>query len=230
MGLFVDCHKKGIFKKSLNATFISLPEVTGAKDINNRPISLVGSAYKILAKALASRLRIVIGKVIGPYQHAFITSRPILNAPLIATECIDSCLKSNLPKVICKLHIKKAYDHVSWDFLMAILERMGFPKKWSWVYFCVSTVHFSVLVKGKATGFFPSTRGLRQGDPLSPSLFILVMESLSRLIIKTTEVGFQEDFSEDIRISHLLFANSTLIFRNSEVNHLGYLRCILVLF
>ena len=76
---------------------------------------------------------------------------------------------------------------------MTILERMGFPSKWrKWVYFCISMVKFSVLVNREATGFFPSSRGLRQGDPLSPFLFILVMESLSRLIIKATAVGVLE--------------------------------------
>ena len=99
-------------------------------------MSLVGSVYKILAKVLASRPRIVTVKVVGPYQHAFITSRQILDAALIANECLDSCLKSNLPSVICKLDIEKAYDRVSWDFLMTILERMGFPMKWRrWMYF-----------------------------------------------------------------------------------------------
>jgi len=112
---------------------------------------------------------------------------------LISNECIDSCLKSNLPGVICKLDIKKAYDHVSWDFLMTTLERLGFPSKWrNWVYFCVSTVRFSVLFNGEATDFFPCTRGLRQGGPLSPLLFNLVMETLSRLIIKANEVRFSE--------------------------------------
>jgi len=101
------------------------------------------------------------------------------------------------------------------------------------VYYCISTVHFSVLVNGDAAGFFPSTRGLRQGDPLSPLLFILVMETLSRLICKATEVGFLEVIhinssrSEDMWVSHLLFADDTLIFCKPEV---GYLKCILVLF
>jgi len=104
----------------------------------------------------------VIGKVVGPYQHAFMAGRQILDATWIANECVDSCLKSNLPRVVCKLDIKKAYDHVSWDFLMAILERMGFPRQWRRrVYFCISTVHFFVLVNGEVTGFFPSMGGLR---------------------------------------------------------------------
>jgi len=69
MGLFADFHKHGVFEKSLNATFITLlPKVVGAQDIYNfRPISLVGSVYKILAKVLASRLRLLIGKVVLPY-------------------------------------------------------------------------------------------------------------------------------------------------------------------
>ena len=102
---------------------------------------------------------------------------------------------------------------------MTILERIDFPSKWrKWVHFCISTVHFSVLVNGEAMGFFPSTRGLWQGDPLSPLLFSLVMETLSRLIIKATEVGFLKGVqisgarSDDMRVSHLLFADDTLIF------------------
>ena len=104
------------------------------------------------------------------------------------------------------------------------------------MYFCISTVHFSVLVNGKAAGFFPSTRGLRQGEPLSPLLFILVMETLSKLIIKATKGRFLEgihingSWQEDILISHLLFDDDTLIFYKSEVSQLGYLRCIIVLF
>jgi len=120
---------------------------------------------------------------------------------------------------------------------MNIRERMGFPSKWrKWVYYCNSTVHFSVLVNGEVAAFFPSTRGLRQGDSLSPLSFILVMETLTRLICKATEVGFLEGIhinsshSEDIWVSHLLFADDTLIFCKPEVIYLGYLRCIFVLF
>ena len=104
------------------------------------------------------------------------------------------------------------------------------------MYFCISTVHFSVLVNGEAAGFFPITRGLRQGDPLSPLLFIFVMETLSRLIIKAIKVGFLEGIhfngsrSDDMRVSHLLFADDTLIFFKPEFSQLVYLRCILVLF
>jgi len=186
--------------------------------------------YKVLAKVLPSRLRLVIGKLVSPYQHAFVASHQILDATLIANECIGSCLKFNLPSVISKLDIIKVYDHVCWDFLMTILERMGFSRKWRWVFFGMCTVHLSVLVNGEATSFFPSTRGLRQGNLLSPLLFILVMEVLIRLIIKAAEVGFLEGIringsrSEDILISHLLFTDDTLIFCKPEVSQLGYLR------
>jgi len=88
--------------------------MAGAKDINKfRPISLVGSVYKILAKVLASGLRGVVDKVVGPSQHAFVYGRQIMDASLIANECIDHYLRTNHLRILCKLDIEKAYDHVS---------------------------------------------------------------------------------------------------------------------
>jgi len=104
------------------------------------------------------------------------------------------------------------------------------------MYFCMSTVRYSVLINGESSGFFSSTRGLRQGDPLSPLLFILVMETLSRLVNKAIDAGILKGFqitnarSESLLISHLLFADDTLFFYKPHESNLGYLKCILLLF
>ena len=179
----------------------------------------------------------MVGEVVSPNQRAFISGRQILDASLIANEYIDFYLKSNQLGILCKLDIKKAYDNVSWTFLMATLEKMGFPSKWrSWMYSYISTVRYSVLMNGKSSAFFSRTRGLCQGDPLSPLLFILVMETLSRLVNKAIDAGFLEGFqisnarSESLLISHLLFADDTLFFCKPHESNLGYLRCILLLF
>ena len=132
---------------------------------------------------------------------------------LIAKECLDSKLKSCVPGVVCKLDIEKAYDHVKWHALFYLLDRMSFGVKWSgWIKACVTLVQFSVLVNGSLEGFFGSSRGLRQGDPLSPLLFLLIMEVLSRILRKIEEYGLIHGFhvgpvnSVGVHISHLLFA------------------------
>jgi len=102
MGFFTDFHTRGVFQKSLNAIFLCLlPKMAGVDDIIKfKPINLVGSVYKILAEVLGSRLRKVVGKVISPNQRAFIFGRQILDASLIANECIDFYLKSNQSGVL----------------------------------------------------------------------------------------------------------------------------------
>uniref|UniRef100_A0A2N9F9F3 Reverse transcriptase domain-containing protein n=1 Tax=Fagus sylvatica TaxID=28930 RepID=A0A2N9F9F3_FAGSY len=219
----------GNFEKSINATFITLiPKKPGALECKDfHPISLVLGVYKIIAKVLANRLTLVLDKVVSVSQNAFIGGRQILDSVLIANESLNIRLKSNIPGVLCKLDLEKAYDHVNWNFLMYMLRRRGFSDKWRhWIYACISSVRFSVLVNGNSRGFFHTSRGLRQGDPLSPLLFLLIMEALSRMLDKATKGGFISSFSVGnsngniLTISHLLFVDDTLIMCGAELDQL----------
>jgi hypothetical protein len=202
-----------------------------------RPISLIGSIYKILAKVLANRLALVLDSIISEAQNSFVGGRKILDSVLIANECLDSRLKSRIPGLICKLDIEKAYDHVNWDCLYFLMKRMGFGSKWiRWMQVCTSTVRFSVIVNGSPTGFFDSSRGLRQGDPLSPLLFLLIMEVLSRMLKNAVGgdllKGFQVGRSEEsaVCVSHLLYADDTIMFCDADPEQLLYMRMVLTCF
>jgi hypothetical protein len=220
-------------------TFVVLiPKKVGASDVKDfRPISLTGSIYKIISKVLANRLRDVLGSLLSPTQNAFIQSRQIQDSVLIANESLDSRIKFDIPGLICKLDLEKAYDHVSWSFLMYLLERCGFGVKWcNWIHFCISSVRFSVLINGTPCGFFPSSRGLRQGDSLSPLLFVLVMEALSRLMDRAVDRGYLEGFSVDnsnafgLKVSHMLFADDTLVFCGATRDQLYHLKGVMLCF
>ena len=121
--------------------------------------------------------------------------------------------------MVCKLDIEKTYDHVNWEALFYLLDRMGLWLKWRrWIKACVTFVRFSILVIGSPEGFFGSSRELRQGDSLSPLLFLLIMEVLSRILKKTEENNLIRGFLVGavnfvgVRISHLLFADNTILF------------------
>jgi hypothetical protein len=221
MAVFSDFHARRKFEKSCNSTFISLiPKVSGVSVLKDfRPISLVSGIYKIISKVLVNRLRLVMDKIISIPQNAFVKGRQILDFVLIANESLDYRLKSRESGLLCKLDMEKAYDHVNWDFLLYILRRCGFGQKWcSWIACCVSTASFSVLINGSLAGFFNSLRGVRQGDHLSPFLFVVVMEAFSRMIKAMIDHNLISGFavgasgSEQVLVSHLLFADDTLVF------------------
>ena len=96
--------------------------------------------YKLLTKVLANRLKKVVGNVVSSTQNAFVEGRQILDAALITNEVIDFLLKRNESVVLCKLDIEKTYDHLNWNFLLFVMQRMGFGEKWTgWISWCIST-------------------------------------------------------------------------------------------
>ena len=239
MDLFKDFYERGRFGKGLNSTFLVLiPKRRGVEDLKDfRSISLVGSLYKQIAKVLANRLKKVMNGLINPTQIAFVEGRQILDASLIANEVIDSMQKRKERGILCKLDIEKAYDQINWSFILKVLKKMGFGDKWvGWIEWCISTATFSVLVNGSPTGFFGSSRGLRQGDPLSPYLFVLGMEALSLMIDKAVEGGYISEYIFKGRdntvkqITHLLFADDTLVFCKDTKEHMTHLCWILAWF
>ena len=212
--------------RSLNTAFIVLVhKKIKAEDLKDfRPISLVNSLYKLISKVLANKLKNVMSCLVNKAHIAFVEGRHILDASLIADEIIDSMVKEKETGILCKLDIKKAYDQISWNFLFTVLQQMGFGIKWiSWIKWYITTASFSVLVNGRPAGFFRSSRGLRQGEPLSPYLFVLGMEVFSILVEKASTRGFLLGHKfvgrseETLQISHLLFVDDTLVFcKNSE--------------
>ena len=152
-------------------------------------------------------------------------------------EVILSLLKSNESSLLCKLNIEKAYDHVNWDFLFAFLKKIGFGEKWMlWIKWCISSARFLVLVDGAPMGFFQSSRDLRQGDPLSPFLFVIAMEALSCLLKKAKVGGFLLGWrvsgrnGDGVDISHLLFVDDTLVLCKLNQDQLTYFNWLLMCF
>ncbi|KAK2389767.1 hypothetical protein QL285_063335 [Trifolium repens] len=174
---------------------------------------MVGSLYKILAKVLANRLRLVIGSVISESQTAFVKDRQILDGILIANEVVDETCKTKKELMLFKVDFEKAYFSVHWGYLDAVMGKMAFPPLWrKWMRECICAATASVLVNGSPTEEFPFQRGLRQGDPLSPFLFLLVAKGLN------------------VMMSVMVERNDTLLLGIKSWANVRALRVVLVLF
>ena len=152
---------------------------------------------------------------------------------------VYSILRRNDGGLICKLDIEKAYDHLSWEFVIEVMRIMGFGHKWlAWVGWCMSIASSLILINGTPICFFWSSRGLRQGDPLSMYLVVIGMDVLSCLINKVVEgnfltgckVGDRDEGEEELILSHLLYTDDTLLFCKASLDQLTHLGWILIWF
>lgn len=175
----------GFLYDDINYTYIALvPKKNNPSGVVDfRPISLCNFVYKILSKVMANRLKIILPYIISCNQLAFIPSRSISDNILAAYETIHSMHSRMYGKVgymAIKLDMNKAYDRAGWEFLEKVMKKMGFATKWlDLVMKCISSVSYYVLVNGSTVGLIKPTRGIRQGDPISPYLFLLCVEALS---------------------------------------------------
>jgi len=215
----------GVMPTRWNHTNLCLiPKITQPKLMQDfRPISLCNVTYKIISKILVKRLKEVFSSVVSENQAAFIPGRIITDNVLIAHEVLHSlrvrkrCANSYMS---VKTDISKAYDRIEWRFLEEVLRKKGFAHQWiTWVMECIRSVSFSVLINGSPYENFQLSRGLRQGDPLSPYLFILCSDVLSSLMTQANAEkkiqGIQVSNGGPM-ISHLLFADDSLFFLKAD--------------
>jgi len=200
-----------------NAHIILLPKKKDAITVADfRPISLSHSFVKLISKLLATRLSTDLDALVSRAQSAFIRNRSIHDDFLYTQNIIRELHRAGKPALFLKLDIAKAFDTVRWDYLQEVLEQFGFRQRWrSWITTLLGTSNSSVLLNGSRGNFFRHRTGLRQGDPLSPMLFILAMEPLQIMLLKATEQGMLTPICNrkaKLRIS--LFADDATIFLN----------------
>nr|GEY06562.1 RNA-directed DNA polymerase, eukaryota [Tanacetum cinerariifolium] len=205
----------GIFPKGCNSSFLTLiPKIPDAKLVKDfRPICLIGSLYKIISKVLANRLVLVLGDLVNEVQSAFVADRQILDGPFILNEVYQWCKSKRKQSFVLKIDFEKAYDSVRWDYVIDVLSKFGFGKRWcEWIHECFRSSRGSVLVNGSPTAEFQFYKGLKQGDPLAPFIFILVMESLHLSFNRVVDAGLFQGIvlNSSLHLSHLFFADDVV--------------------
>jgi hypothetical protein len=195
--LFDQFHGNASLSKSFLSYFVALiPKVRPSFGVTDfRPISLLGCLYKLIAKVLTARLSNVMDSLVNSTQSAFIKGRNLVDG-VVVNEVLDVAKKTGRECMVFKVDFEKAYDSVDWGFLEYMLRRFGFCEKWiDWMRECVFAGSMSILVNGSPTREIDIHRGLKQGDPLAPFLFLLVAEGLGGALRRAVELNLFKGFT-----------------------------------
>jgi hypothetical protein len=230
-----ESQKEGRVHGPLNTTFLCLiPKKQCPSSFEDyRPIACCNVVYKLITKIISRRLRPMLSEIIGEEKFGFLHNRQIHDVVAIAQEVLHSVKKINLKDAILKLDLSKAYDRVNWTFLHLVLIQMGMSLKTiNWIMGCIQSASFAILINGAPSNFFKASRGLRQGCPLSPFLFLIIAEALSLLIKEARSKGLLRGIavSESESITHLLFVDDIFCCLHDSQRNLSALKDLLNLF
>ncbi|XP_026397042.1 uncharacterized protein LOC113291761 [Papaver somniferum] len=218
-------------------TEVLIPKISNPKTpADYRPISLCNVSYKIISKILANRLKPLLPDIISHTQTAFVAGRHIHDNIIISHEILFSMKRKKIKKALVglKLDMSKAFDRVEWSFLLSIFQKLGYHNDWiSLIEQCISTSNISILINGSPSSIFSPTRGIRQGDLLSPFLFLFVMEAFSRLLQLNVDSGCLSGIRINHHcplINHLFFADDCLLFFEADSTQMQHLQHLLHIF
>ncbi|CAN1771981.1 LINE-1 retrotransposable element ORF2 protein [Linum perenne] len=238
--IFTDCRdwleQCRIPSRVHDANIVLLPKKQNPISMTDlRPISLCDVRYRLVSKVLANRLKRIIPRIIGEEQSAFVQGRSIVDNVLVAAETLHTMNTRRYAKfgeIAVKIDISKAFDRVEWDYLRMVLQKLGFTAKWvDWMLMCVTSVRYLISINSKEVGSVTPGRGLRQGCPLSPFLFIICAEGLSFLIRKAVSDGALHGVNvcqRAPRISHLFFADDSFFFCRAQIDEVRTLKRIFI--
>ena len=210
--------KNGKLLKSWNITGITLiPKVPCPSSLRDfRPISCCHVIYKCISKLICSRLNMFLNHIIAPNQGAFVGGRNIIHNVLLCQDIFKHYgRKGCSPRCLLKIDLQKAYDTLDWMFLKDIMVALNFPLKFiSIVISCITSTQYSLILNGSPMEVIETKTKLRQGDPMSPLLFVLGMEYLSRILMKVSKAeGFKfHPRCKKLQLTHLAFADDLMIF------------------
>lgn len=185
-----------------------------------RPISCCNVIYKVISKIIANRLKVLLPQFVAANQSAFLSERLLIENVLLATEIVKDYHKESISsRCAIKIDISKAFDSVQWSFLINVLKALNFPQQFiHWISLCISTASFSVQINGELSGYFQSNRGLRQGCALSPYLFVIMMDVLSKLLDKAASgqrFGYHPR-CKSLGLTHLTFTDDLMVLSDGK--------------
>lgn len=214
------------FPDELNRAFLVLiPKIETPQNVTQfRPIGLCNIVYKAATKVIVNRLKPVLPSLISPTQCSFVPRRQITDNVIIVQEMLHTMRRKQgkVGYMAIKIDFEKAYDRLRWSFIRHSLTELRLPQNMVDVMMrCISSTSLQVLWNGETTESFVPTRGIRQGDPLSPYIYVICMESLTHLIEEAVQVGSWKAVRASRNgphLSNLAFADDLILFGEASMD------------